>query len=94
MGEKLIENGTKYVTYKSLIASLASMFGIVILIFGLYIAHSEKKVNKELYDRDYRSLCTDVEKIKETVESNQRDLNRVARNQELVLRALKIEPVK
>ncbi len=84
----------KYVTYKSLFVSLGAVCSIILIIFGLYVNHMDKKVSKEMYDKDYGRMCTDINDIKETVNSNAETLNKFGRNQELVLRYLKIEPVK
>lgn len=84
----------KYVTYKSLFLSLGTVCGIILIIFGLYVNHMDKKVSKEVYDRDYGRMCKDINEIKETVKSNADTLGKFGKNQELVLRHLKIEPVK
>lgn len=84
----------KYVTYKSLFISLGSVCTVVLIVFGLYVNHMDKKVNKELYDRDYNFLSTNIQEINNTVKSNAEILIKFGRNQDLVLRFLKIEPVK
>jgi hypothetical protein len=86
-------NEDKFVTFKQLLMALGGVFGIVLTIFALYLAHVNTKVSKEVYDRDHRELCSDVDEIKTTVEKNATLLDRFGRNQELVLRALKIQPV-
>ncbi len=84
----------KYVTYKSLFISLGSMAGVILIIFGLYVNHMDKKVSKEVYDKDYGRMCSDIDEIKTTVTNNADTLTKFGKNQELVLRALKIEPVR
>ncbi len=89
-----IRDEQKYVTYKSLFISLGSVCMVILIIFGLYVNHMDKKVNKELYDRDYNFLSTNISSIQDIVKSNADILNKFGRNQELVLRALRIEPVR
>ena len=92
---------TKFVTYKALLTSMGSLALIMLIIFGLYVTHMDKKVNLELYmadkqsgQREYSRLCTDIGDIKDRVDSNAKDMFILKRNLEVTMRALKVEPVK
>ena len=88
----------RFVTYKWLIATALTMMGIVILVITALsvsiTAGLNSKVNSELYNANYKNLCTDIDDIKRLVEINQKMMNQFNSNQLLVMRALKIEPVK
>ena len=88
----------RFVTYKWLIATALTMMGIVILVVSALsisiTASINSKVNSELYNANYKVLCSDVDEIKRTVEANQKSMIQFNANQILVMRALKIEPVK
>ena len=88
----------RFVTYKWLIATALTMMGIVILVITALsvsiTAGLNNKVNSELYNANYKTLCTDIDDIKKTVEANQKSMVQFNSNQILVMRALKIEPVK
>lgn len=95
----MAENGEiKYVTYKWLLASIISAMGLTLTItFYMVSAFSDqldKKLDKEMYNIQHYSLCDDVTEIKNTVVGNAAVMNNIRVNQELVLRALKIPPVK
>ena len=104
-----IKNGETYVTYKWLFIQAVSIIAIVMGAVYFTVGHFAKaneilistKVSKELYDSDTRSdieryakLCSDLALIQKTVEDNRIELNAVSKNQLLVLRHLRIEPVK
>jgi len=86
-----------FVTYKWLIGSVLSSLGIVVMIigivFGILRSSLESKVSIEVYAAQHKTLCTDIDDIKRVVDNNAKLLDYFSRNQLLVLRALKIEPV-
>ena len=88
----------KFVTYKWLLASLISAIGLTLTItFFMINAFSnqlDKKLDKEMYNIQHYALCDDVTEIKQTVIGNAAVMNNIRLNQELVLRALKISPVR
>jgi len=93
------ENGeVKYVTYRWLLASIISAMGLTLTItFFMVNAFSnqlDKKLDKEMYSIQHYALCDDVTEIKKTVIGNAAVMYNIKVNQELVLRALKILPVR
>ena len=94
----VVMENEKFVTYKWLIGTMLSTLGICLVFIGIISQFSSKaidlKLNKELYDRDYGSLCSSISDIQKTVDSNQKLLEKFNQNQVLVLRHLRIEPVK
>ncbi len=90
------ESGS-YVTYKWLIGSILSMLAIVVtvigIVFGILQASLSTKVSMELYQAEHKILCSDIDEIKKVVDNNAKLLDYFSRNQLLVLRALKIDPV-
>jgi len=87
-------NGNRYISYKGFITGLGSVIVIILTIIGLYLTFAPAKVNQELYNRDFGNVCADLAKIQRSVEDNGKMVDVIKRNQELVLRALKIDPVK
>ena len=87
-----------FVTYKWLIVTTLSSFAILVTVIGILsgviTAALASKVNQELYTSQYRNLCTDLDEIKLSVCNNAKLLEKFNQNQLLVLRALKIEPVR
>jgi hypothetical protein len=87
-----------YVTYKWLIGTSLSTLGIVVAIIGIFYGMLSNtlntKVNIELYNTQYKSVCGDIDEIKKIVTGNATDLQKFNTNQILVMRALKIEPAK
>jgi hypothetical protein len=88
----------RFVTYKWLIGTSLSTLGIVIAILGLFYGMMRdtinSKVNLEVYNNQYKSVCSDIDEIKSIVTRNAEQLGKFSTNQILVMRALKIEPVK
>lgn len=86
------------VTFKWLIGTSLSTLAIVVTLFGIMSAYFtnvlQSKVNLDLYASQHKVLCSDIEDIKRVVESNQKTMYRMDANQILVLRALKIDPVR
>jgi hypothetical protein len=93
-----MESEEKYVTFKWLIGTSLSTLGIVVAIIGIFYGMLSNtlntKVNMELYNTQYRSVCNDIDEIKSIVIGNAKDLQKFNTNQILVMRALKIEPAK
>ena len=87
-----------YVTFKWLIGTMLATLAICVsfigVVSGLTSASLDNKVNKEVYSVQYQNLCGDMNEIKKDLKANGANIDKVARNQELVLRALKIEPAK
>lgn len=88
----------QFVTYKWLIATVISvlglMVGLIVVLIGSVNANMGNKVNMELYNAQYRSQCETIDSIKGTVDANGKMMERFNQNQVLVMRALKIEPVR
>jgi hypothetical protein len=95
--KEMQEEISSYVTYKWLIGSILSSFGILVAIIGIVssilMGMLNSKVNLELYNVQHRALCTDIDAIKSVVDSNAKQMTVFNANQVLVLRALKIEPI-
>jgi hypothetical protein len=93
-----MESEDKYVTFKWLIGTSLSTLGIVVGIIGIFYGMLSgalnTKVSMELYNTQYKSVCSDIDEIKKIVTSNATDLQKFNTNQILVMRALKIEPAK
>lgn len=87
-----------YVTYKWLITTMLATLAIAVSIIALVTTMTTRmldlKVNKEVADLQYRGLCEDMTQIKQDQRNTAASIDKVSRNMELVLRALKIEPVK
>lgn len=95
----MAENGEiKFVTYKWLLASIISAMGLTLTItffmINSFTSALDKKLDKEMYNVQHYSLCDDVTEIKNQVNANAGVMDNIRVNQELVLRALKIPPVK
>ncbi len=92
-----VEN-ENFVTYKWLIGTMLSTLVICLTFIGITAGILSKaldsKVNKEVSSIQYSILSHDLQAIKDVVRLNAESLNKFSRNQELVLRALRIEPVK
>jgi hypothetical protein len=84
------QNGNVYVTYKWLIVQTIA---VLILLIPIVFIIVSSKVDKELYRVEHAQLCVDIGSIKTTVDINQKELTSIGKNQLLVLRALKIQPV-
>jgi hypothetical protein len=104
-----LKNGETYVTYKWLFVQAVSIIIIVMGAVYFTVGHFSRateilvgtKLSREVYDSDtkadierYAKLCTDLALIQKTVEDNRIELNSVSKNQLLVLRHLRIDPVK
>ena len=93
-----MDSEEKYVTFKWLIGTSLSILGIVVAVIGIFYGMLSStlntKVNMELYNTQYKTVCNDVDDIKKIVTSNALDLQKFNTNQILVMRALKIEPSK
>jgi hypothetical protein len=94
----MTQTSETYVTYKqafiSGLAIIAICLSVVGLVFSILSRSLDMKVNTELYRQAQTSLCSDVDTIKTTVDLNAKELVKQGKNQLLVLRALKIEPVR
>jgi hypothetical protein len=88
----------KFVTYKQLFISSLGTIGIVVALLGLFYGMTRDvlnaKVNQEVYTIQYKTVCNDIDEIKQIVKENAGALTKFATNQMLVMRALKIEPAK
>ena len=97
-GKLDMELEDRYVTFKWLIGTLLSTLGIMVGIIGIFYGMLSgalnTKVSMELYNTQYKSVCSDIDEIKKIVTSNATDLQKFNTNQILVMRALKIEPAK
>jgi hypothetical protein len=95
--KEMEEERSPYVSYKWLIGTVLSSFGILVAIIGIVasvlLGMLSSKVNLELYNVQHRALCTDIDDIKRVGESNSKQMTVFNANLILVLRALKIEPV-
>lgn len=102
--EEMVEEGGRefvketFVTFKWLIATMISTLAIAVSVIAIVSNLTTKtldaKVNKEAYAIQYNSLCNDLDQIKTDLKANGQKIDIQGRNQELVLRALKIEPVR
>ena len=93
-----MESEDKYVTFKWLIGTSLSTLGIMVGIIGIFYGILSNtlntKVSMELYNTQYKSVCSDIDEIKKIVTSNASDLQKFNTNQTLLMRALKIEPAR
>jgi hypothetical protein len=82
-----------YVTYRQLVGYTLSSLVFMLTLFALYASHMNSKVSKELYDAQRSALCDQMDRIEVVTKSNQTQIIRQGKNQLLVLRHLRIQPV-
>ena len=88
----------RFVTYKWLIATTISMLAVIIIVISSLASiisnNMSGKVNMELYTSQHQALCTDLDEIKKATDDHKKSMTAMSTNLLLLMRALKIEPVK
>jgi ATP/ADP translocase len=90
----MAENGQRYVTYSWLIGACGGTLVAVITIVFFTIMYFERSMEQKVDNKVFAYFCSDLTSIKTVVDRNAIELTRQGKNQLLVLRALKIEPVR